>query len=196
MRTLPNMTVVAPGDPIETALATQAIIERPGPCYLRLGRATEHVVHQTFPDFQTGKAITVRDGSDVTLIATGGISCNAVQAAEELTHPGIQARVLSMPTIKPLDTEALLAAARQTKAIVTVEEHSIIGGLGSAVAEALTTAGYGSTPLQMLGVPDTFCQEIGGQEYLRHVDGLSIEGICTATKKFCEPLKSELGDVH
>ena len=104
MRTLPNMTVVVPGDPIETAMATQAIIEWPGPCYLRLGRARELVVHQTSPNFQIGKAIVVREGSDVTLIATGGILSNTMQAAEQLAQQGIQARVLSMPTIKPLDT--------------------------------------------------------------------------------------------
>lgn len=196
MRTLPNMTVVASGDPIETALATQAIIEWPGPCYLRLGRAREPVVHQTSPNFQISKAIVVREGSDVTLITTGGILFNTVQAAERLAQQGIQARVLSMHTLKPLDTQALLTVVRETRGIITIEEHSVIGGLGSAVAEALTIAGYGSTPLQMLGLPDTFCQEIGGQEYLRHVNELSIEGICTATKQFHESLKTKSDDVN
>lgn len=121
MRTLSNMTVVAPGDPIETALATEAIIEWPGGYYLRLGRAREPLVHQTSPDFQIGKAITVRDGSDITLIATGGILYNTVQAAEQLAQQGIEARVLSMSTLKPLDTQALLTVLREARGIVTIE---------------------------------------------------------------------------
>ena len=177
MRTLSNMTVVAPGDPIETALATQAIIEWPGPCYMRLGKAREPVVHKTSPDFQIGKAIVVREGSDVTLIATGGILYNTVQAAERLAQQGIQARVLSMHTLKPLDSEAVLAAVQQTKAIITVEEHSLIGGLGSAVIETLSALGYDGVPVQRLGLRDNFSRELGGQEYLRHLNGLSIEDI-------------------
>jgi len=190
------MTVVALGDPIETALATQAIIEWPGPCYLRLGGAREPVVHQTSPNFQISKAIVVREGSDVTLIATGGILSNTMQAAEQLAQQGIQARVLSMPTIKPLDTETVLAAAQQTKAIITVEEHSIIGGLGSAVAEVLTEMGGSIPPFRRLSVGDSFLQVIGGQEYLRHVSGLSIEGICTVTKQSYKSLKGKSGSVH
>jgi transketolase len=180
MRALPNMTVVAPGDPVETALATRAIIEWPGPCYMRLGKAQEPVVHKTSPDFQIGKAIVVRDGSDVTLIATGGILFNTVQAADELAQQGIQARVLSMHTLKPLDTEAVLAAAQQTKAIITVEEHSLIGGLGSAVAEVLAELGNSHTTFRRIGIKDEFCQQVGSQEYLRGIYGLSVDGIVDA----------------
>lgn len=177
MRALPNMTVVAPGDPVEAALATRAVAKWPGPCYMRLGKAREPVVHKTSPDFQIGKAIVVREGSDVTLIATGGILYNTVQAAEQLAQEGIQALVLSMHTLKPLDSEAILAAVQQTKAIITVEEHSLIGGLGSAVTEALSALGYDDVSVQRLGLQDTFSREIGGQEYLRHLNGLSIEDI-------------------
>jgi len=182
MRALPNMTVVAPGDPIETALATRAIIEWPGPCYLRLGKAREPVVHQTPPDFQIGKAITMRDGSDVTLITTGGILFNAIQAAEQLTRYGIQTRVLSMPTLKPLDTKTVLAAAQQTKAIITVEEHSIIGGLGSAVAEVLAESGNSQITFRRIGIKDEFCQQVGSQEYLREAYSLSVEDIVDAIR--------------
>ena len=94
MRALPNMIVVAPGDPIEAALATQAIAERSGPCYLRLVKTGDPLIHQTTPDFEVGKAITVRDGSDITLIANGGIAYNTMQAAEQLGHQGIQSRAL------------------------------------------------------------------------------------------------------
>ena len=192
MRTMPNMTVVAPGDPIEAVLATRAIAKWPGPCYLRLGKAGEPIVHETSPDFQIGKAIVVREGSDVTLIATGGILYNTVQAAERLAQQGIQAKVLSMHTLKPLDTEAVLAAVQQTKAIITVEEHSIIGGLGSAVVEALTVLDCGGASLKMLGLPDAFCKEIGGQEYLKHINGLSVEGICDVVSHFYKSLGAKI----
>ena len=182
MRALPNMTVVAPGDPIETALATRAIIDRPGPCYLRLGKSREPIVHQTSPHFQIGKAIMVREGSDVTLISTGGILYNTVQAAEQLAQQGIQARVLSMPTLKPLDTEAVVAAARETGAIVSIEEHSISGGLGSAVAEVLAELGNSNTTFRQIGIRDEFCSQIGSQEYLRGIHGLSVEGIVEAVR--------------
>lgn len=183
MRALPNMTVVAPGDPVETALATQALVRWP-------------VVHQIPPDLQIGKAITVREGSDITLITIGAMLYNTTQAAEQLVQQGIQARVLSMHTLKPLDTEAVLAAAQETRGITTVEEHSLIGGLGSTIAEALTKMGCGGAPLRMLGLPDAFFKEIGGQEYLRHVSGLSIQGIHSGTAQFCTSLKGGSGRVH
>jgi len=188
MRALPNMTVVAPGDPMETSLATRALIEWSGPCYLRLGKAQEPAVHKTSPNFQIGKAIVVREGSDATLIATGGMLYNATQAAEQLAQQGIQAHVLSMHTLKPLDTEAVLAAAQETKAIVTVEEHSVIGGLGSAVAEVLAESGNSQITFKRMGIKDTFCLEVGSQEYLRAIYGLSVEGIVKVVqsiKYFC-----------
>ena len=177
MRALPNMTVVAPGDPIEAALATRAIVERPGPCYLRLGRAGEPIVHQALPAFQIGKAITVREGGDITLIATGGMLYNTAQAAEQLARQEVQARVLSMHTLKPLDTEAVLAAAKETGAVMTIEEHSMIGGLGSAVAEVLAEADSQDVTFKRLGIPDAFCSQVGSQEYLRKAYSLSVDGI-------------------
>ena len=128
IRALPNMTVVAPGDPVEVALATRAIAERPGPCYLRLGRTGDPNVHQVTPDnFQIGKALKLREGQNITLIASGGILYNTVQAAQQLAQQGIESRVLSMHTIKPLDKVAVLSAVVETGAIVTIEEHTIIG---------------------------------------------------------------------
>ncbi len=186
MRALPNMTVVAPGDPVETALATRAIIEWPGPCYLRLGKAGEPIVHQTSPNFQIGKAIMVCDGSDVTLIAIGGMLYNTMQAAEQLAQQGIQARVLSMHTLKPLDTDAVLAAVQQTKAIITVEEHSLIGGLGSAVAEVLAELGNSHITFKRIGIRDEFCAQVGSQEYLRKVYSLSVDGIVKVVQSLME----------
>src|SRR5262249_53507868 len=140
MRALPGMVVVAPGDPVETRAATRVITAYSGPCYLRLGKAGEPNVHQKEIDFVLGKAICMREGRDATLISTGGLLQTMVQTAQRLAAEGIETRVLSMHTLKPLDADAVLAAARETRAIVTIEEHSVIGGLGSAVAEVLAEA--------------------------------------------------------
>ena len=182
MRALPNMTVVAPGDITETMLATQAIVEWPGPCYLRLTKPDGPVTPQAASNFQIGKAVMIRNGSDVTLIAIGGILYNTVQAAERLERQRIQVRVLSMHTLKPLDAEAVLAAAQETSAIITVEEHSIIGGLGSAVAEVLADSSNLSIAFKRIGINDLFCPQVGSQEYLRKAHSLSVEGIVKAVQ--------------
>jgi transketolase len=171
MRTLPGMTVVAPADPVETELATRAVVGVNGPCYLRLGKAREPVVHTTPPDFQLGRAIRLRDGAEVTLISTGGMLGEALAAAEKLAaEHGVAARVLSMHTLKPLDADAVRAAARETRAIVTVEEHSIIGALGSAVAEVLAEAGT-AVRFARWGTPDRLLHAVGSQRHLRGLCG-------------------------
>ena len=182
MRTLPNMAVVAPGDPVESALATRAIVERSGPCYLRLGKTGEPTIHRKAPDFKLGEAIMIRAGGDATLITTGGMLYSTVQAAEQLVREGIQARILSMHTIKPLDAEAVLAAERETGAIITIEEHSIIGGLGSAVAEMLAESGSSHALFKRIGINNSFCTEVGTQEHLRKVYSLSVEDIVVTVK--------------
>jgi len=179
LRALPEMAVVAPGDPIEVRAATRAIVEHQGPCYLRLGRAGEPTLHDPVIDFRLGKAIQVRDGDAITIISTGALLQNAIRVADKLAARGIQARVLSMHTIKPLDEDAILAAARETRAIVTLEEHSIIGGLGGAVAECLAEAGS-SVPFKRLGLPSAFSSNVGSQEYLRSQSNLSPDGILNA----------------
>jgi len=177
MRALPNMTVVAPGDPVEAGLATRAAAEQTGPCYLRLARTGDPVVHEVAPSFQIGKALTVCSGSDITLIASGGILYNAVQAEKQLELKGIKTRVLSMHTVKPLDTEAVLEATRETKAILTIEENNIIGGLGSAVAEVLAESASLHVAFKRIGIKDSFCSQVGSQEYLQKTYSLSVEGI-------------------
>lgn len=184
LRALPNMTVVAPGDPVEAGLATAAVVAHPGPCYLRLGRAGEPTVHRADVEFQLGRAITIRDGGDVTLIAAGGMLHNAVEVAERLSAQGIRARVLSMHTIKPLDVEAVVAAARETAAIVTLEEHSVVGGLGSAVIEALVDSGVLDIPVKRIGLPDRFTSEVGNQEHLLDVNALSVGKILETVEQF------------
>ena len=177
MRALPNMTVIAPGDPIEAAAATRAIIDRPGPAYLRLGRAGEATVHQAEIDFQIGRAIELADGEDLTLISTGGLLVRAVGVAKELKRNGISARVLSMHTVKPLDVEAVLAAAAETRAIATLEEHSILGGLGGAVAEVLAEHDGPKVPFTRIGLESTFATVAGDEEFLRESFGLSEETV-------------------
>lgn len=177
MRALPGLMVVAPGDPVEARAATRAVIAYRGPCYLRLGKAGEPVVHQSTIDFELGKAICMREGRDATLISTGGILQNTVRAAKQLAKEGIETRLLSMHTVKPLDTEAVLAAARETGAIFTVEEHSVLGGLGSAVAEVLAETDGIKVPFKRLGVPPGFSPHIGSQEYMLERHGLTDEAI-------------------
>ena len=177
MRALPGLVVVAPGDPVEARAATRAVIEHSGPCYVRLGKAGEPIVHSSPINFQLGKAIRMREGRDATLISIGGILQNTVRAAERLAKNGIETRVLSMHTLKPLDVEAVLAAARETEMIVTIEEHSILGGLGTAVAEVLAEAEGVKAPLKRIGVPAAFSPHIGSQEYMLQCHGLTDEAI-------------------
>lgn len=177
-RVLPHMTVVAPGDPVETRMATRAIAAHPGPCYLRLGKAREPVCHLGEPHFEIGKAITMSDGSDVALISTGGVLKLTLQAAETLRAAGRAVRVISMPTIQPIDTEAICAAAQECRGIVTVEEHGW-GGLGTVVAEVLAETGLapGFKPLRLRREPLPIA---GSQEMLRAAHGISAETIVSA----------------
>jgi transketolase len=177
MRALPGMVVVAPGDPVETRAATRAITAYPGPCFLRLGKAGEPNVHQAEIEFELGKAIRVREGRDATLISTGGLLHTTVRAAARLAGEGIETRVLSMHTLKPLDNDAVLAAARETRAIMTIEEHSIIGGLGSAVAEVLAEADGAKVAFKRIGLPSMFSPQVGSQEFLQERHGLTAEQI-------------------
>ena len=190
IRVLPNTTVVAPGDPVEAAAATRAVAERPGPCYLRLGRSGEPLVHGPRVEFRIGRAITVRDGDDLCLIATGTMLATAVRVAEQLEREGVRSRVLSMHTVKPLDTAAVLQAARETSAIVTLEEHSIVGGLGSAVAEVLAETNEARGRFKRLGLPPAFTARVGGHEYLKAAYGLSVEGVVGSIEPLLERAKS------
>ncbi len=171
MRSLPGMTVVAPADPVEADLATRAMIAQPGPGYLRLGKAGETVLHTSSPDFVLGKAIRVRDGKDLTLISTGSMLRIALEVAGKLVERGVTARVLSMHTIKPLDEEAVRAAARETRGILTLEEHSVTGGLGSAVADVLAVLDGQRARFAKWGAPDALHNRVGSQKYMLEVCG-------------------------
>jgi len=181
MRAMPNMTVLAPNDPVEARLATRAAVEHRGPVYLRLGKQGEKRVHASDPDFRIGKSIRMREGSDATLFVTGGLLQNALDAAERLASRGIHAAVVSAPSIKPFDVDAVIHAG--TDAIFTIEEHSIIGGLGGVVAETLAEAG-GRTLFKRIGLPgEQFSSKIGDQEYLRREFGLDPDGIAKTVER-------------
>lgn len=190
LRALPEMTVIAPADPIETECATHAVASHPGPCYLRLGRAGEPVVHRSPISFEIGKAIRVRDGDDITLISTGGLLRTDLEVAGALATQGFEARILSMHTLKPFDIEAVLAAGRETRAIITLEEHSVIGGLGSSVAEVLAESGEMRISFKRLGVASAFASIVGSQDYLRENCGLSVRAILQAVESLLATVRS------
>ncbi|MGL5635019.1 MAG: transketolase family protein [Sarcina sp.] len=181
MRAIPNMTVISPSDAVETEAVIKAIAEYNGPCYVRLGRAGVNVINDN-PSYKfvIGKGVELRKGTDVTIVATGIMVDEALAAEEILKAEGISANVINIHTLKPLDNELLVKAAKETKAIVTAEEHNVIGGLGSAVAEALTEV-Y-PVPVIKVGVQDTF-GESGKPAELMEKYGLTAAKIVEAAKK-------------
>ena len=175
MRAIPGMVVINPSDDVEARAAVKAAYEYVGPVYLRFGRLAVPVINDR-PDyaFEIGKGVELRDGSDCTIIATGLCVSEALSAAESLAAEGISAQVINIHTIKPLDEELVIAAAKKTGRIFTVEEHSVIGGLGAAVAEVLSEKC--PTKLTRIGVKDTF-GESGPAKELLHKYELDAEGI-------------------
>jgi transketolase len=160
MRALPNMTVMTPADAAETAKMIEAVVGLPGPVYIRLGRNRTDPVYRCDYDFAVGRAVELRPGGDVTIVAAGSYPVLAALGAHErLAALGIAARVLNMHTLKPLDQEALVRAARETRGIVTVEDHSVLGGLGGAVAETLGERA--PAWLRRIGIADEFCDRVG-----------------------------------
>lgn len=176
MRSLPNIVVLSPGDPWEAAAATKAMLQYDGPVYLRLGRAGEPNVHNSEVDFQIGKAIVIKDGTDVTIFAIGGMVYNSLKASEILEDKGISVRLISIGSLKPLDEECIIHSLNNTKVAVTIEEHSIIGGLGSAVSEILSESGI-NIPFKRLGVPSEFPEKVGDQEWFLSKYKLDVDGI-------------------
>jgi transketolase len=177
MRATANMTVIVPADPIETDQAVRAVAEYRGPVFMRIGRTPVPMVHSQQYRFEIGRAMQLRDGQDVTLIANGTMVSRALEAADRLATQGVQARVLNMSTVRPLDREAVMAAAAETGRIVTVEEHTVFGGLGGAVAEVVVT--NHPVPMRILGVPGVFAPTGSATWLLEHF-GLTAQSICDA----------------
>lgn len=182
MRTIPGMTVIVPSDDVEAKAAVRAAIEYVGPVYIRFGRASVPVINDR-PDykFEMGKGVLLKEGKDVTIVATGICVDSALQAAEMLKADGIDAEVINIHTIKPLDEELIVKSAKKTGKVVTVEEHSVIGGLGSAVCDALSEKN--PVPVKKLGMQDVF-GESGPASALVEKYGLDGKGVCASVKAF------------
>jgi transketolase len=187
MRILPNMTVIVPCDAIEAYKATIASAEHKGPVYIRLGRNAAPIITKQEDVFQIGKADTLRNGNDVTIIGCGHSLYEAIKASDALIKKGISARVINLHTPKPLDKKTLLKAARETGAFVTIEEHSVAGGMGSAVAEF--TSENHPIPIKMLGIRDSFGESGEPLELLRHFN-LMTEDVIKATKEVLKMKKN------
>jgi transketolase len=183
LRCLPGLTVCAPGCRWEVTEAVSQLAAAPGTTYLRLDKSSAGDTHRPAERFVLGRARQLRDGSDVTIAVAGGILGVALAAAEELAAAGITCRVLSMHTVQPLDVEALSAAARETGGLVTVEEHTVRGGLGGAAAEALLEAGVVPRVFRRVGLRAGFSSVVGSQEYLRHVYRLDVAGIVAQVRE-------------
>lgn len=179
MRTLPNMTVIVPADANETYKAVRAVVDWPGPCYVRLGRVDFPVITSEEDPFDIGKASIMREGSDVSLVGTGQMVSICLDAAEILEKEGVSAEVINMSTIKPLDETILAKSAKLTGAIVTAEEHNFLTGLGSAVACYLVE--NEQVPMRRVGIPDVF-GESGESDELMEKYGLTKERVVTAAK--------------
>ena len=184
MRSIPNMVVISPSDAVETKAAIEAIAEYNGPCYVRLGRAPVNVINdENTYKFEIGKGVLLNEGTDLTIVATGIMVDVALEAKEILASQGISARVINIHTLKPIDSDLLVKAAKETGAIVTVEEHSIIGGLGSAVSEVL---GEGCpVPVVKVGVNDQFGQSGKPDELLEYY-GLTAANVVEKAKRAIE----------
>lgn len=179
MRALPNMTVVCPGDPYETAEATKALAALKGPAYLRIGKKGEPIVHKHTPPFKIGEGILIKKGHDGTLIAIGNMLALANTVVEALAKKGKLVRLISMHTVKPLDQRIIKKAMKETPAIFTLEEHNVIGGLGSAVAEALAENNQNKKTIHFhrFGINDRFTITAGSHDFLRASHALSLNDI-------------------
>ncbi len=180
MRAIPEMTVVVPSDPVVTTKVTHLAADYMGPMYVRIGRQPTPTLYSDALELRLGRAITAREGDDVTLVAVGNMVCRALDAAEILAGEGVSARVLDVVTVKPIDAEALVKAAKETGCVVTAEDHNILGGLGGAVAEVLSSEH--PVPLVRVGLQDTFAQS-GEADELLEFYGLTAEHIAAAARQ-------------
>lgn len=183
MRSLPNMKVYSPADAQEVRGLVDVIMNEPGPKYVRLGKNKEPIIHEQVPDLSKGEPILVREGTDLTLIVVGAIITQAIEVADLLAAQGISLRVLSCPVIKPLNIDAIMKASAGTRGLVTLEEHTLLGGFGSAVLEALAVNGY-RTAVLPLALNDAAPHVVGSQEYLREHNGLATDSVVARVTEF------------
>ena len=182
LRALPNMTIICPASPLEVRKATMAVYGYEGPVYLRLGTNREPEIYEGDYEFRIGKAVTLKEGNDITMIGTGSILKDVLDAAEQLKAEGINARVINMHTIKPIDREAVIKAVEETGKIITVEDHNVLGGLGSAVAEVIAEYGKGII-FRRLGLKD-FSAGYGKYLEVKKYNGLDLDTIIETAKTY------------
>lgn len=187
LRALPDVVVMAPGDLVEAECATKAIAEYPGVCYLRLGRGGEKRIHEKIDNFEIGKSIQIREGKRVAIFSTGAIFEEVQKAYEILLNHGISPTVYTFPTVKPIDKNVIEECAKNCEMIVTCEEHNIVGGFGSAVAEVMAESRNCNARLVRIGLNDQYSTIVGNQNYLRDYYGMSAE-------KIAEKILNELKD--
>lgn len=181
LRALPGVTVFTPGDPAEVEAVVPVMLRTPGTCYLRLGRGGEPTLHdKPIENWQLPQAQVLREGTDVAILSAGGILTQTLAAADKLLQHGVSAEVVSFPCIKPIDEKKLAELSRRFQHIVTVEEHSIVGGFGSAVCEVLASCGSG-TQVHRIGMEDEYSSIVGTQQYLRSVYHMDDEAIASRT---------------
>ena len=179
MRALPNLVVMAPGDYLEAEACTRALCEYKGTAYMRLGRGGEKRIHESLDGFCIGKAIKVRDGSRVAIFSTGAIYDEVETACEILNGHSIHPSTYTFPTVKPVDCKTIEECCRKYDLIVTCEEHNIVGGFGSAVAEVMAELSGEKASLMRVGINDSYSETVGNQAYLRDVYGISAQKIAS-----------------
>jgi transketolase len=197
MRALPNMTIVAPADADEMRRFMPHTVDHPGPIYIRLAKGYDPIVTTDDVPFEIGKAIPMRSGSDALLVTTGITLGRALDAAVQLGEQGVGTAVLHVPTVKPLDTGAILDHAASVPVVVTVEEHTIIGGLGSGVAELIAEANFDpSKRFKRIGLPDEFPDEYGSQDSLMARYGITVENVVDTVRNLVEARHKAPSAVH
>ena len=184
LRVLPNMTLVSPASPKEVPVVLEKSVDFTGPVYIRLGKAFEREIYENDSPFEIGKSTVLTEGNDLTVIATGSITADALEAVNKLKEKGVNAELINASTIKPFDEKTLLKSAKKTKKIVSVEEHQVTGGLGAAVAETLCKAGIGAK-LDIIGFENTFCSDYGWHQDLKRMYGMSPDHIFNRCLKAC-----------
>lgn len=184
LRVLPNMTLVSPASPKEVPVVLEKSVDFTGPVYIRLGKAFEREIYENDSPFEIGKSTVLTEGNDLTVIATGSITADALEAVNKLKEKGVNAELINASTIKPFDGETLLKSAKKTKKVVSVEEHQVTGGLGAAVAETLCKAGIGAK-LDIIGFENTFCSDYGWHQDLKRMYGMSPDHIFNRCLKAC-----------
>ena len=193
LRAIPGVTCFTPGDPAETEAVVPAMFATEGTCYLRLGRGNEPRAHDgEIPAWRFPEAVRLREGKDAAILSAGGILAEVGKAAEMLKDRGIEAEVWSFPCLKPIDTVRILELARRYGNLITVEEHTVIGGFGSAVCETVAGAGI-ACRVHRLGLEDTFTTVVGNQAYLRHMYGIDADAIAKKTEAIVYEKRADAG---